>query len=162
MARAAAAGLPAGTAQTWLDLARFALGPFIDTRHEGDGIYPAPEGAAATLLGATLAATDLVLVTPLYWYTVSAPAKLYLDHWAGWLRVPGANFRATMAGRSMWAVSSASTAEEREIAPLLSTVEMSAEYMRMRWRGALVGHASKPGEAMQQPGMAQRAATFFN
>jgi len=162
MARAAAAALPVGTAQTWLNLAELPLDPFVDMRHEGDGTYPVPEGAAATLLDATLAATDLVLVTPLYWYAVSAPAKLYLDHWAGWLRVPGAHFRSTMEGRSLWAVSSASTAEEREIAPMLSTLEISAEYMRMRWRGALVGYASKPGEAMGRPGMAQRAAAFFD
>ena len=38
------------------------------------------------LLDATLAATDLVFVAPVYWYSLPAAAKLYLDYWSAWLR----------------------------------------------------------------------------
>ncbi len=35
-----------------------------------------PDGAEHLLLDATLAAIDLVIVTPLYWYSMSWPVKL--------------------------------------------------------------------------------------
>lgn len=55
---------------------------FRDTQYRG---APQSElgGAERLLLDATLAATDLVLVTPLYWYSVSSSMKLYLDCFAG-------------------------------------------------------------------------------
>src|SRR5690349_16308871 len=101
LARRAAEKLPADAGQHWLDLRDLPLDPFRDRRHDaGGGAYPYPDGADRVLLEATLAATDLVLVSPLYWYAVSADMKNYLDHWSGWMRVPGVDFRPRMAGKT--------------------------------------------------------------
>ena len=81
---------PAGLAR----LTTAALPAFLDLRHDGD--YPAPEGNAAELARATMAATDVVLVAPLYWYSLPAPAKLYLDHWSHWMRHEPLGFKAAM------------------------------------------------------------------
>lgn len=88
LAQQAAAALPAGTVQTWHHLARMHLPPFVDLRHTV-GTYPAPEGDLKTLLDATLAATHIVFVSPVYWFSIPSPLKTYLDHWSGWMRVPG-------------------------------------------------------------------------
>lgn len=101
LARTAAEQLPAGTEQEWFNLAEQPLPDFVDVRHDAE--VPRPKGPAAHLLEATLAATDLVIASPLYWYSVSAQTKRYLDHWAGWLRLPGVDFKARMAGRTLWA-----------------------------------------------------------
>jgi multimeric flavodoxin WrbA len=69
LARQAAATLPQGTTQQWMHLARMHLPPFVDLRHTA-GQYPMPEGDLKTLLDATLAATDIVLVAPVYWYSL--------------------------------------------------------------------------------------------
>lgn len=58
---------------------------FEDLRHDSDHVRPT-EGNLALLLDATLAATDIVIASPLYWYSVSAHTKRYLDHWSGRLR----------------------------------------------------------------------------
>ena len=63
---------PRSHEQRWLRLADLPLDPFVDIRHEGDGTYPAPRGHARTLLDATLEATDLVFVVPVYWYGLPA------------------------------------------------------------------------------------------
>src|SRR3989442_10837921 len=81
LARRAAAALPAGTAQTWHHLSRMQLPMFVDQRHTS-GQYDAPAGDMKTLLDATLAATDIVFVAPVYWYSIPAPLKIYLDHWS--------------------------------------------------------------------------------
>jgi multimeric flavodoxin WrbA len=147
LARRAAAALPKAAPQAWLDLARLPLPPFDDIRHSA-GVYPAPEGHARTLFDATLAATDLVFVVPVYWYAVPASAKLYLDHWSGWMRVEGADFRGRMAGKTFWAVTILSDRDLRQAEPLLGTLKLTAEYLKARWGGSVVGFGNKPGDVL--------------
>ena len=145
LARRAASSLPAGTEQRWLRLIDHPLPPFADTRHSTG--YAPPEGNARLLCEATLAATDLVLVTPVYWYSVAWPAKLYLDHWSAWMRIPELAFQATLAGRSLWGVMvDSDTDSEGSSLPVVDMLRRTAEYMAMRWRGPLIGHANRPGE----------------
>ncbi|MEV0456790.1 NAD(P)H-dependent oxidoreductase [Catellatospora methionotrophica] len=163
LARAAAAELPAYAQQTWLDLRDLPLAPFADIRHAGDGVYPQPRGAEKTLLDATLAADHLVIVSPLYWYSVSASAKLYLDYWAGWLRVPGADFKARMRGKTLRAVTIVSDPDHTKADPLIGTLRLSAEYLKMTWRGALLGYANRPGDLPgSDPEALTRAKTFLS
>jgi multimeric flavodoxin WrbA len=161
LARQAARSLPPGSAQTWLRLLDLTLPAFEDVRHSGDGTYPAPAGDLKTLFDATLAATDLVFVTPLYWYSVPAAAKLYLDHWSGWMRVPGADFKARMAGKTMWAVTVTSNEDTRFVEPLLGTLKLSAEYMHMRWGGALLGYGNRPDDILRDANALAAAERFF-
>jgi multimeric flavodoxin WrbA len=161
LARRAAERLPAGTEQRWLRLSELPLAPFEDRRHDGEGIYPQPEGHERTLLEATLAATDLVIASPLYWYSVSADTKLYLDYWAGWMRVPGWDFRARMAGKTLWAVSANTTQDPAGSEPMLGTLRLSGDYMKMRWGGALLGYANRPGQIAEDTEALARADRFF-
>lgn len=161
LARAAAAELPTQAAQTWLNLRNLPLPPFDDVRHSGEGVYPQPEGPEKILLDATLAADHLVIACPLYWYSVSASAKLYLDHWAGWLRVPGADFRARMRGKTLWTVSVLSSTDHTTADPLIGTLRLSAAYLGMTWGGALLGYGNRPGDITADPEALTRAKTFF-
>ncbi|WP_328887615.1 flavodoxin family protein [Streptomyces sp. NBC_00316] len=161
LARLAAEQLPTGTAQRWLNLSRPALPDFEDLRHEGDGSYPAPTGHAATLLEATLGATDLVLASPLYWYAMSTSTKRYLDHWSGWMRVPGVDFRERMAGRTLWGVTSLATADRSVAEPATGTLRTIASYMRMEWGGMLLGIGNRPGDVLNDPAATAHAKHFF-
>ena len=161
LARHAAKSLPSATKQTWLRLLELPLPPFEDRRHTGDGTYPQPSGNERVLFDATLAATDLVFVTPLYWYSLPASAKLYLDWWTAWMRVPGPEFRARMDGKSMWAISNSSDEDRAPAEPLVATLRQSAEYMRMKWRGALIGYGNRPGDVLQDAKTMSEAERFF-
>ncbi|MFC9113417.1 MULTISPECIES: flavodoxin family protein [Streptomyces] len=160
LARRAAEQLPPDVEQQWIDLTAHPLPEFEDLRHDSDHVRPT-EGTTALLLDATLAATDLVIVSPLYWYAVSAQTKRYLDHWSGWLRTPGLDFKDTMAGRTLWGVT-ALAHEEPEVAdPLVGTLNNSAAYMGMRFGGVLLGNGSKPGDVLSDTQALARAKTFF-
>ncbi|MEU0576227.1 NAD(P)H-dependent oxidoreductase [Streptomyces griseoincarnatus] len=160
LARRAAEQLPPDVEQRWIDLTAHPLPEFEDLRHDGDHVRPT-EGDTALLLDATLAATDLVIVSPLYWYAVSAQTKRYLDHWSGWLRTPGLDFKATMEGRCLWGVT-ALAHEEPEVAdPLVGTLNNSAAYLGMRFGGVLLGNGSKPGDVLKDTQALARAKTFF-
>ncbi|MEV4391661.1 NAD(P)H-dependent oxidoreductase [Nonomuraea sp. NPDC049607] len=161
LARHAAATLAPDVRQRWLRLDDHPLPPFQDIRHTGDGVYPVPEGAEKLLAEATLDATDLVIVSPLYWYSVSATTKLYLDYWSAWMRVPGYDFKARMAGKTVWAVTTISEEDESVADPLVGTLRLSAEYFGS-WGGALVGYANRPGDILRDTGALERAAAFFS
>ncbi|MGX1271706.1 flavodoxin family protein [Streptomyces phaeoluteigriseus] len=160
LARVAAEQLPADVEQEWISLAEHPLPDFEDLRHDSDHVRPT-EGNVAQLLDATLAATDIVIASPLYWYTLSGQAKRYLDYWSGWLRTPGVDLKATLAGRTLWGVTA--LAEERQAVadPLVGALRNSAAYMEMRFGGVLLGNGSKPGDVLDDTQALARAKTFF-
>ncbi|MFF3452138.1 flavodoxin family protein [Streptomyces sp. NPDC002667] len=161
LARRAAEQLPADTEQRWLSLAEHQLPDFVDHRRDGDHVRPPAPSTTATLLDATLAATDIVIASPLYWYSVSGLTKRYLDHWSGWLRTPGVDFKATLAGRTLWGVTALAHEEPEVAGPLIGTLNHTAAYMGMRFGGVLLGNGSKPGDVLNDTGALTRAKTFF-
>ncbi|POX56359.1 flavodoxin [Streptomyces sp. Ru71] len=161
LARKAAEQLPADVEQEWISLAEHPLPDFADLRHDSDHVRPT-EGNTALLLDATLAATDLVIASPLYWYSVSAHTKRYLDHWSGWLRTPGLDFKARMAGRTLWGVTALAHREEEVADPLVGTLNNSAAYLGMRFGGVLLGNGSRPGDVLNDHAALVRAKTFFD
>jgi len=157
LARRAARSL---TDAQFLHLLDLPLPPFFDTRHSTG--YAPPDGNAKVLCNATLAATDLVLVTPVNWYSCSWPMKLYLDHWSAWMRIPELAFKDTLAGRSMWGVIVDSDDDASGTA--LATIDMfkrTADYMSMHWRGVLLGHGNRPGEVDSDAAALAAADAFF-
>ncbi|MDB5270039.1 MAG: flavodoxin [Hymenobacter sp.] len=158
LAYCAAHPLPPGTEQQWLHLLDFPLPDFVDVRHSGP--FQPPVGNAHLLLEATLNATDLVLIAPLYWYSLPAPAKLYLDHWSAWLRTPSLNFRARMQGKTLWAIT-VSSGERAEAQPLEDTLTLTAQYLQMRWGGLLFGTGSRPNDIQLDAPALLRAKSFF-
>jgi NAD(P)H-dependent FMN reductase len=143
LALEAAKKLPAD-AQIWLRLQDLPLEPFEDIRHSV-GVYPQPTGNAKILFDASLAASDIVMVTPVYWYSVPTTLKRYLDEWSAWMRVPEANFKAQMAGKTIWIISSLS-GDASDAEPMLETMRRSSKYMGMCVGGQVIGNASKPGD----------------
>lgn len=160
LARRAAEQLPPDVEQEWIDLTGHPVPDFEDLRHDTDHVRPT-EGNVARLLDATLAATDIVIVSPLYWYSVSAQTKRYLDYWSGWLRTPDLDFKATLAGRTLWGVTALAHTQEVVADPLVGTLHNSAAYMGMRFGGVLLGNGSKPGDVLNDEAALTRAKTFF-
>ena len=160
LARTAAEQLPGDTEQRWLDLTRLHLPDYHDGRHQADP-WPAEESDEALLWEATLAATDIVLASPLYWYSVSSYAKRYLDYWSKWLATPDPGFKAKMAGRTLWGVTAMAHREETVAEPLILTLHHTAAYMGMRFGGVLLGNGTRPGQVLTDEQAIARARTFF-
>jgi NAD(P)H-dependent FMN reductase len=158
LAYCAAHGLPSNIPQRWLHLLDYQLPSFVDLRHSGS--YPPPAGSAKVLLDATLEATDIVLIAPLYWYSLPVQAKQYLDYWSAWLRTPNLNFRERMRGKTLWLIV-VSSGEKAEAEPLEESIKLTAQYMDMKWGGMLYGTGSRPNDIQDDVRALQRAKTFF-
>lgn len=159
LSRHAARALPADAAQRWLWLGDVPLPAFADTRH--DDPLPPPSGNEALLLEATLEATDIVIASPVYWYSVSSSTKTYLDYWSAWLRVPQVDFKARMAGKTLWGVSVLAEDDPAQAEPLEGMLRRSADYLGMRWAGVLLGNGSRPGDVQRDGAALTRAEGFF-
>ncbi|WP_225835421.1 flavodoxin family protein [Streptomyces sp. NK08204] len=161
LARKAAEQLPGDVEQHWIRLSEHPLPDFQDLRHDSGHVRPSADAESALLLDATLAATDIVIVSPLYWYSVSGLAKRYLDYWSGWLRTPGVDFKATMAGRTLWGVAALADSEPSVADPYVGTLNNSAAYMGMHFGGVLLGNGTAPGDVLKDTGALVHAKTFF-
>lgn len=163
LARRAAEQLPPDVEQEWIRLADHPLPDFLDIRHDGivGAIQPTENDTIRQLLDATLAATDIVIASPVYWYSLSGLTKRYLDYWSDWLRVPGADFKATMAGRTLWGISALADKEPVVADPVAGTLNNSAAYLKMRFGGVLLGNGSAPGDVLKDTEALTRAKTFF-
>ena len=157
LARQAASALPAATEQVWLRLADYSLPPFVDLRHT-TGVYPAPTGEMKILLDETLAATDQVFVSPVYWFSVPALLKGYLDHWSGWMRVPDLAFKERMAGKRLWVISTSGNRERAQ--PMFDSYRLCAEFLGMQAMPPLWGKGGAP-DAIEADGEAWAAAQGY-
>ncbi|MEU6825196.1 NAD(P)H-dependent oxidoreductase [Streptomyces atriruber] len=164
LARKAAEQLPSDVEQRWLNLAELPLPDFEDRRHDGTRprARPRPVGDnEATLLDATLEATDIVIVSPLYWYSLSATVKRYLDYWDAWLETPEIAFKDTLENRTLWGVTALAHREEEVADPLIGTLRNTAAFFPMHFGGVLLGNGTRPGHVLEDAEALARAKTFF-
>lgn len=162
LAKTASEQLPANITQSWLRLQDLPLPPFTDIRHDTAAEIHTVSANEQILLDETVAATDLVIASPLYWYSVSASTKLYLDYWTYWLRLPEADFKARMRGKTMWAISALSDEDlAGQSKPLVETLRLTAEYLAMNWGGVLLGYGNRPGDVASDENSMHRAERFF-
>lgn len=158
LARHAATSLGANHQQRWLALRDHPLPAFEDNRHEGS--YDELSGNAKVLAEATLEPQHLVLVTPVYWYSVPAPLKLYLDHWSHWMRVESLSFKEKMANKTLCVVA-ASAGPAAEAEPMLQSLRLCGKYLDMKWGGHVLGNGSKPGDVLNDASAMKQATELF-
>jgi multimeric flavodoxin WrbA len=162
LARQAALALPASASQQWLHLARLNLPPFVDLRHTA-GQYPMPDGDLKTLLDATLAATDIVLVAPVYWYSLPSPVKIYIDHWSGWMRIPGVPFKEAMGKKTLRLITT--SGDRVKAQPMIDSVQLCAQFLSMAWGGlggpVLWGKGGPPDAVKADAAAVEAAARFL-
>ncbi|MFJ8628424.1 flavodoxin family protein [Kitasatospora sp. NPDC093550] len=162
LSRRAAAGLPTGTVQRWLDLNDLALPPFQDRRHDDSAAAHVPTGHERTLIDATLLCTDLVIVSPVYWGGLAAPGKLYLDHVVNWVRLPGLKLRSRMRGKTLWGVAVLNGPGHDDAKPMADLLESAADYLNMHFGGLLLGNGDRPGDVLNDARGIEEADRFFS
>lgn len=152
LARHAAEGLPVEAECSWHQLSGL--------RFSREAVSGA-KGDEEEFLKATLEHTDIVMVSPLYWYSVSAQTKLYLDYWATWMMRPDLHFRDRMRGKTLWAVSTFARGEAQDAEPLVGMLQRTARYLDMAWGGALLHQARSNGQ-LADPDAGRHATSFFS
>lgn len=156
LAQAAAQPIPADR-QVWIDLCDPPLPPFADLRPG----FALPDGPVARVMQAMRAATDIVMVAPVYWYALPAPAKLLLDHWSGWIDAPETGFTDWARGKRVWLITARGDPDPTVADLPEAMLRRSAEWLGMVWGGALHGIGDAPGDVRQDTAAMAAAAGFL-
>ena len=161
LARLAADSVRGDISQEWIRFSDLKMPAAIDRRHRAGALHECSDQTEQTLLEATLRASDIVIASPIYWYNLSASAKLYLDYWSSWTRLPGVDFKARMNGKTLWGIAAMSEDNPDHAAPMVQCLELTAAYMRMKWGGVLLGLGNGPGEINTDVKASLRAQLFL-
>jgi multimeric flavodoxin WrbA len=156
LARVAAEDLPA-TDQQWIDLAALQLPPYRDLR-PGTAL---PNGDLADVMNGMHWATDIVLVAPVYWYALPAPAKLLMDHWSGWFDAAETGFATWARGKTVYLVTARADPDPTVTAPVATMVQRSVLWLGMHWGGALHGVGDAVGDVAQDAAAMAAARGFL-
>ena len=146
--------------QRWISLLDVPVPDYLDVRHTPDR-YSVPTEHERMLLDATIWATDIVIASPLYMYSVSTSAKRYLDFWSGWGYVPEVDFTKRMSEKTLWGVSVLSEDDHSVANPLIDTLRLSAEWQKMGFAGVLLGIGNRPGDVLNDERALREAESFF-
>ena len=143
--------------QDWIDLSDPPLPPFSDLRPG----FALPYGPLARVMQAMRAASDIVMVAPVYWYALPAPAKLLLDHWSGWLDAPETGFSDWAKGKRVWLITSRGDPDPTVADLPEAMLKRSALWLGMVWGGALHGIGDAPGDILQDKAAMAAAARLL-
>lgn len=143
-------------AQSWIDLTSVTIPPYRDIRPS----TALPQGDLFTIMGAMRDASDIVIVAPVYWYALPAPAKLLLDHWSGWFDAAETGFSTWAREKTVHLVTTRADPDPTVTDPVEAMVKRSILWLGMRWGGALHGVADAVGD-IERDKVAMAAANRF-
>jgi NAD(P)H-dependent FMN reductase len=156
LARAAADCL-SPVAQSWIDLTDLALPPYHDLRPATE----LPQGALAGVMAAMRAASDIVLVAPVYWYALPAPAKLLFDHWSGWFDAAETGFADWAREKRVFLITTRADPDPTVPLAMEEMVKRSVTWLGMGWGGALHGIGDAPGDIQRDQSALLQAQGFL-
>ena len=130
--RAIDLAFPPGTAQLAI-LPDFAIGGYsYDHLNAEDGFGPVAD--------AMVAADKIVFATPIYWYAMSGPMKIFFDRLSDLTENRKAQGKA-LKGKSVWMIATGSDPELPEGFEI--PFARTAEYLDMRYRGCAYLYTGK-------------------
>jgi multimeric flavodoxin WrbA len=101
------------------------------------------------------AADAIVVASPIYWFTLSAQAKLCIDRWYA-LEGPGGS---ALAGKQFGLILTYGDSDPYTSGAInaIRTFQDMCRYIRAEVAGIIYGTASDPGEIQSQPRLLERA-----
>ncbi|UII57576.1 flavodoxin family protein [Cytobacillus spongiae] len=135
--------------------------PIIDQRHDASG-FQERDDDYNRLLDLILPCDLLIFSTPIYWYSMSAQMKLFIDRWSQSLRDSNyPDFKKQMAAKKAYVLSVGGDDPLIKGLPMIQQFQHIFSFVGMEFSGYLIGSANQPGE-IQQDERALLAAKQLN
>ena len=128
-----------------IDLNEFAISPFdYDHRNKSDDFIP--------LMEKVINHDPIILATPVYWYTMSAQMKIFIDRCADLLKIRKDLGRA-LQGKTLFVIASYGTSLPRGFE---DAFDQSCEYMDMKYGGCCYYYTGKDPDLLNtNPGQVE-------
>ena len=125
--------------------------PIVDMRHSEEG-FGYVEDDYEELFRKFLQQDVIFFVTPLYWFGMSGPMKIFFDRWSQYLRDERFDVKKEMANKKAYVIVTGSNPDPKVSAlPLIQQFGYIFDYMNMEFVDYIIGKANKPDEIFTDP-----------
>ncbi|WP_010648517.1 flavodoxin family protein [Oceanobacillus massiliensis] len=134
---------------THIYLRDYNIKPIMDQRHDESG-FDAVEDDHKGLIDLMLSHDVIVFSTPIYWYSMSGPMKIFIDRWSQILRDPGyTHFRDELAKKKVYLIAVGGDTPKVKGLPLVQQFNYICQFYKMSFEGYVIGRASRPNEILE-------------
>ncbi|MYL30135.1 MULTISPECIES: flavodoxin family protein [Halobacillus] len=138
-----------GLEVTTFHLETYTILPIMDGRHDEGGFLPVDDDYKA-LMEQVMSYDLLIFATPVYWYSMSAAMKLFIDRWSQTMRDSEyGDFRERMAEKQAVVLAVGGDSPYMKALPLLQQFQHIFQFVHLPFSGYVLGQANKPGEILE-------------
>ncbi|ATH60949.1 MULTISPECIES: flavodoxin family protein [Staphylococcus] len=130
----------------WFDLTQYRLNPVRDVRHDGS-VITVYEDDYKKIIDKVLASDTVIFASPVYWYSLSASLKAFIDHWSETLMDPDyRDFKTKMSEKDFRLIIVGGDFPKVKAKPCITQMKYSLEFLGGTLSGYIIGTAEKPGD----------------
>ncbi|TGB04906.1 flavodoxin family protein [Halobacillus salinus] len=136
-----------------IEVSRFGLKEYdihaiSDERHEEDGFHAVDDDYDA-LMTEVMKHDVILFATPIYWYSMTATMKGFIDRWSQSMRQPKfADFREQMAEKKAFVVAVGGDNPYVKGLPMIQQFANIFEFVHLPFEGYILGKAHRPGDIL--------------
>ncbi|PNZ68919.1 flavodoxin family protein [Staphylococcus croceilyticus] len=138
-----------GLDYNWIDLTQYQLNPVRDLRHEKEDIETYPDDYKE-IIDKVLESDTVIFASPVYWYSISASLKAFIDHWSETLIDPNyKDFKEKMAKIDFRLILVGGDCPKVKAKPCITQMKYTLDFIGAELNGYIVGTAERPGDIMK-------------
>lgn len=138
-----------GLEYNWIDLTQFSLNPVRDVRHEEANIHSYTDDYQ-DIIDQVLKSDIVIFSSPVYWYSISASLKSFIDHWSETLQDPNyRDFKDKMSKIDFRLILVGGDWPKIKAKPCVTQIKYSLEFLDAELKGYIIGTAEKPGDILK-------------
>lgn len=146
---------------THIYLRQHNIQPIVDQRHEENG-FDSIEDDHKGIIRTMLAHDIIIFSTPIYWYSMSGPMKIFIDRFSQILRDPEfPGFRDELKKKKAYLIAVGGDTPSIKGIPLIQQFNYFCQFYNMPFEGYVIGKASKPGQIIHDHKALKAAATLL-
>ncbi|WP_156290119.1 flavodoxin family protein [Oceanobacillus salinisoli] len=131
---------------THIYLRDYFIQPIIDERHTENGFREVHDDHKK-LINKMMEHDTIVFSTPIYWYSMSGPMKIFIDRWSQILRDEEyPHFREELKKKKVYVIAVGGDNPTIKGLPLIEQFNYICQFYGMSFEGYVIGKASKPGQ----------------
>lgn len=146
-----------GKQYNWIDLTQYHFKPVRDYRHESKQIESYIDDYQL-IIDQVLESDTVIFASPVYWYSVSASLKAFIDHWSESLIDPKyQDFKTKMSNIDFRLILVGGDCPKVKAKPCIKQLEYSLDFLGAKINGYIIGTAERPGDVMKDVYALERA-----
>ncbi|NDI34471.1 flavodoxin family protein [Chengkuizengella sediminis] len=132
------------------------INPIIDKRHTKEG-FSIVEDDYEEILPALFSHNIYIFTTPLYWYGMSGPMKIFFDRWSQYLRDERFDFREEMSKKKAYVIVTGGANPQIEALPLIQQFKYIFNFVNMEFVDYITGRGNEPGDVKEDEAAISKA-----